>query len=320
MATKTSSRKNPLIESSSSISTSNDKENNDEFTIAESFLHETKIMFQIFIPICIAALAEFSPQVIINNVIGHLPNAQHAIATVGLARMFSSITGSVFTMGILSGLYTTIPQSIGAKRKDLLHFYVQRAFVISSIIMIPIILIQIFSDRILKLIGQPEDLLHDSMIYCVLIIPNIYGKTWLFIVQRVAQSLNYNYCVLWSTIFCAILMYPMNILFVYSLNYGYMGSAFALNFASIASSVIIAIYLYFRGYGYIFKPMLCSKADLSKIFNKSSLSDYFSLSLPGLFQSTFEWWIQQIGTILRYEYMRKCICLCKYVVTRSVDT
>ena len=277
----------------------NEKVNyDDSFIRAESFGDETWIMLKIFFPICIAALAEYAPQVIINNVIGHLPNASHAIATVGLARMFSSLTGSVFVMGMCSDLYTTIPQAIGAQRKDLLHFYVQRAFVVSFIIMIPIIIIQLFSDKILGLIGQPKDLLIDTRIYCCMIIPNIYGKIWLYIVQRVAQSLNYNYCVLWSTIFCAVLMYPLNIIFVYTLNLGFMGSAFALDFASIISFIMIAIYLWYKGYGFIFKPMICEKDEIAMFFDKQSMKDYLSLSLPGLVQSTFEWWIQQIGTIL----------------------
>lgn len=274
------------------------KKAEENFEISDSFIEEIWIMLKIFFPICIAALAEYAPQVIINNVIGHLDNASHAIAVVGLARMFSMMTGSVFITGMLSDLHTTIPQSIGAKRKDLLRYYVQRSFLIVFIIMIPIILIQFFADKILYIIGQPQSLLYDTKIYCLLIIPNIYGKAWLFIVQRVAQSLNYNYCVLWVTLFCALLIYPLNILFIYKLNLGFIGSAFALDFASIISALIIAIYLYFKDYGFIFKPMLCSKNDINKLIDKKSMYDYLSLSLPGLIQSTFEWWIQQIGTIL----------------------
>ena len=270
----------------------------DNFIKATSFPQETWTMLQIFFPICVAALAEFAPQVIINNVIGHLDDAAHAIATVGLARMFSMMTGSVFVTGMLSDLHTTVPQSIGANRKDLLRYYVQRAFFVVFMIMIPIIVIQFFSDKILGAIGQPQPILHDTMIYCVLIIPNIYGKAWLFIVQRVAQSLNYNYCVLWVTLFCAVLMYPMNILFVYTLDLGFMGSAFALDFASLVSCLFIGMYLWWKGHGAIFKPMLCKREDLSKFFDSNSMKDYLSLSLPGLVQSTFEWWIQQIGTIL----------------------
>ena len=255
-------------------------------------------MLRIFFPICIAALAEYAPQVIINNVIGHLPNASHAIATVGVARTFSALTGSVFMTGLLSDLYTTIPQAIGADRKDHLRFYVQRAFCISSIAMIPIVVLQFFADKILGAIGQPQAILHDTMIYAVLIIPNIYGKTWLFIVQRVAQSLNYNYCVLWSTLLCAALMYPLNILFVFVLDLGFMGSAFALDFASIISFLMISAYLWYKEYGFIFKPMCCSKQDIVSLFNKESRNDYVSLALPGLVQSCFEWWMQQIGVIL----------------------
>ena len=302
MATKSKPDQHPFIEKSinrKSPQRSNENKYNDNFIMASNFGQETWIMLKIFFPICIAALAEYAPQVIINNVIGHLNNnASHAISTVGLARMYSMMTGSVFITGMLSDLHTTIPQSIGAQRPDLLRYYVQRAFFIIFIIMIPIIFIQFFADKILYAIGQPQPILHDTMIYCLLIIPNIYGKGWLFIVQRVAQSLNYNYCVLWVTLFCSLLMYPLNILFVYKFNFGFMGSAFALDFASIISALMIGIYLWWKGHGIIFKPMLCKKDDIVKLIDINSIKDYLSLSIPGLIQSTFEWWIQQIGTIL----------------------
>ena len=237
-------------------------------------------------------------QVIINNVIGHLPDASRAISSVGLARMFSSLTGYMFCSGMLSGLGTTVPQAIGARRDDLLRFYVQRAFTVVFIMMIPVIVLQFFADKIFAAMGQPPDILYDVKVYCVLIIPNIYGKAWLYIVTRVIQGLNYNYILTWSTLFCAVLMYPLNILFVEKLNFGFLGSAFALDFASLISFVIIVIYLWWKGYGVIFKPMFCSKRDLLKLLDGPSLRDYFALSLPGLVQSTFEFWIEQIGIIL----------------------
>ena len=98
--------------------------------------------------------------------------------------MFSSLTGYMFCSGMLSGLGTTVPQAIGARRHDLLRFFVQRAFTVVFILMIPVIVLQFFADKIFGAMGQPQDILYDVKVYCVLIIPNIYGKAWLYIVTR----------------------------------------------------------------------------------------------------------------------------------------
>ena len=65
------------------------------FTFAESFLHECRIIFGIFIKITVMLALQLLPQVIGNMFIGHLRNQDTAmiLSAVGLAQNFANITG-----------------------------------------------------------------------------------------------------------------------------------------------------------------------------------------------------------------------------------
>lgn len=239
---------------------------NELFIVSESFTDELWIMLKLFFPICIAALAEYAPQVTINLVIGRLPNATEIISIVGLARMFSNISATLILYGIISNLFTIIPQLIGANRIDLIRVHIQRSFLITFLISIPLIVIQFYAGRILYAIGEPEELQSQITQYCLYIIPNVYGKIWLAIVMRIAQGFNYNYALLAITLFVAIVMYPMNILIIRTMGYGYVGSAFVLDFASVFSFVGTAAYISYKGYLSIFYPfMCCSVSGLKQV-------------------------------------------------------
>ena len=70
------------------------------FLIASSFSQEMWIIIVQFCPICLAALCEFSPLVIANAVIGHLPNASTLVAAWGISMTFTNVTGNSICSGM----------------------------------------------------------------------------------------------------------------------------------------------------------------------------------------------------------------------------
>ena len=70
------------------------------FLISSSFSQEMWIIVVQYCPICLAALCEYSPQVIANVVIGHLPNASTLVAAYGISRTFTNVTGYSISFGM----------------------------------------------------------------------------------------------------------------------------------------------------------------------------------------------------------------------------
>ena len=87
------------------------------FLISSSFSQEMWIIIVQYCPICLAALCEYSPQVIANIVLGHLPNASTLVAAYGISRTFTNVTG----YSISSGMTRYVPHTYSICIRFYLH-------------------------------------------------------------------------------------------------------------------------------------------------------------------------------------------------------
>ena len=194
------------------------------FVYSKSFIHELLIQFQIFFPICLTNIFGYLPQIISYIIIGNIKNGELYLSGINLGRTYSNITGVSIAWGINSALYTLIPHSIGAKRKDLLKEYIQRCIIINLITFIPLTILQLYSYKIMMFIFKKnddslEDILFICYEYCIYGLPYIYFNSLSTVFKRICQSCNYNKQLLIIFLICALLSYPLNLFFVNNLSY-----------------------------------------------------------------------------------------------------
>lgn len=300
-----------LLDKSTSISAT---KNESSFIASSNWVEEMKLMSLIFIKIASANIAELFPQILSNIFIGHLSNASLLLSACGLARTFCNIMGLAQAWAFSSALYILIPQCIGAAQPQLMAIYVQRAFWVCLTVAIIATILQFFGGEIMCIIGEPVEFCPIIGEYCQALIPLIYGTVFLTITQRVGQALNFNAYLFYSVLIPAILALPLNYIFVFYLEFGYIGTAIVIDICIWLSFFLSIAYLIYKGYGWIFIPL-----PLNKVFQFDGMKQYILLALPGLAQSSMSWLISEMLVILSGFIANPSIVVATTVVCSSVN-
>ena len=187
---------------------------------------------------------------------------------------------------------------------------------------------------IMVAMGQPAELKPIVNTYCRLLIPYIFLTAYSAILQRLIQSLDMNVALTW----CALLMLatcaPLTWFFMYYLECGYYGAAIAQNCVFVILCVAMLIVIICKGYGYVFVPL-----PLSTIWTYRGIYQYLVLAIPGmyqlrssfsynknipcmintgLFQSAFQWIIEEIAVILAGYVVNPTIALSTTVILSNL--
>eukprot|EP01084_Bolivina_argentea_P312598 541202_1 len=285
----------------------------DSFIIANSVGHEIKLLSLRSSLMTLQMLCQLGSPVVALIFVGQLPNSTIYLAGVGLSRTFVNVTGTAMAWGFTTSLFTLLPQSIGAKQTKLTSIHIQRAFHVVTIVSCILSVAQFFAGDIMIAIGQPSELAPIINSYCRLLVPYIFLTAYDAILMRAAQSLDLNigltYCCL-IMIACAPLF---TWLFMYGLGFGYKGAAIA-QCCVLAVFAVAQIILFFnKGYGYLFIPH-----SLNVIYTKTGMMDYINLAIPGLFQSAFQWIIEEVAVILAGYVAQPDIALSTTVILLNV--
>ena len=133
------------------------------------------------------------------------------------------------------------------------------------------------------------------------------------IFTRLSQALDQNMGVAYS---CAAMLVAAPIFtwtFMYGFGFGYWGAALAQSFSMSVFCITQAIYLWYKGFGYIFKPQ-----PLSVVWTKKGMTQYINLALPGLAQSSFQWIIEEMAVLLAGWVADSTIALSTSVILTNV--
>eukprot|EP01084_Bolivina_argentea_P028298 52618_1 len=270
-----------------------DKPANKSFVFTTSPKDEFYIIFNQFIWITMQMLFEIVPGIFQMQLLGHLSDGEYYLAGVGLAKTFANVIGRAQAWGLTTGLFTLLPQCIGANKYELISEYIQRSFYITTFTCILLSIPQIFAGDILVAIGQSKDLKHLINQYCRVYIGNAFFNIWLTIIQRLMQALNHNRDITFAQIFSFAISYPLYYLLIYYFDLKAIGGALGASILSLIMLLGCCSCLIYRGYGYVFKPI-----SISIVLQTTKVKEYIYLSLPGLFQNAFEWIILEIATLL----------------------
>eukprot|EP01083_Nonionella_stella_P067957 180094_1 len=259
-----------------------------------SLSSEIQIIASTFLRITVQNLSPQIPLLISTFFIGHLPNAPVLIAGAGLAIAFTEVTGTAVAMGMSSAISTLVPQAIGAKKDRLIAIYFQRAFYVCMFTLIPVGILQWYGGDIMCAIGQPQETCAIISNYCKFLIIYIQFFCLISLLSRIGQALDFNTELFFCSAFCAVLSVPLNVLFVYTLDGGYLGTAVTVAICTILAALLIFCTLIYRGYSFIFKPL-----PFRVVFTwKGMVTEYLGLSIPVLFQIALPFWFYDLCLLL----------------------
>lgn len=283
-------------------------------------IEEIKQLIYLSLPLSFINVCENCTSIIILSFIGHLAvDADLKLNAIGLSKNYLNIVGESIIWGMVSALFTFVPQAIGKKRNDLLAYYFQQSLLILTLTCVLSSIALYFADRVLFYVVNNDDdsakILSMISIYSKLLIIGLFLDGYLIIVQTICQSLNYQNYLLILLFVVALCVYPITYLFVDYLQLDYVGGAIAFNvvtFLQLLSCIIVLIIK--KDFFYLIKPI-----SISKLLRWKKIKKYLSLSIPGVIQNSLEWWMIEIYTVLSNYIDQSTISIASIVILSMVD-
>ncbi|KAK2423627.1 protein DETOXIFICATION [Trifolium repens] len=149
-------------------------------------IEETKHQLMFSLPMIFTNLFYYLITLVSVMLVGHLGELQLAGAT--LANSWFSVTGVAVMVGLSGALETLCGQGFGAKEYDMLGIYLQGSCIISFIFSIIISIIWFYTEHILVLLHQSQDIAKTAALYMKFLIPGLFAYSILQNMLRFLQT------------------------------------------------------------------------------------------------------------------------------------
>ncbi|XP_024538637.1 protein DETOXIFICATION 16 [Selaginella moellendorffii] len=242
---------------------------------------EVKRQCYIALPMICVNLLQFLIQVTSVMLVGHLGELQ--LASASLATSFCVVTGFSFLMGMASGIETLCGQAFGARQYHLLGIYLQRAVVVLLILCVPIAVVWLNVEHLLKALGQDPVISYNAGIYARWLIPGLVAYSVLQPLVKFLQTQSAVIPMMLCSLFTLSVHIPLCWVFVYKLEFGVKGAAIAATFSNWLNAILLASYVKFS--------KTCQKTWTT--FSAEAFQDFrgfFRLAIPSAVMICFEYW------------------------------
>ena len=221
-----------------------------------------------------------------------------------MGNMLVNVLAFAVMQGLNGALETLISQSFGASqdptklekfrlqmRKNCGLFYNRGRFVV-SVVMVPIILIFAFSDKILVAIGQDPGVSSIARRYVTLMIPGVWAMGQFDASKKFLSAQYKNNIPVWTQLVTTLLHLGWCQLFIRKMDLRERGAAAATNITYILNLLIVDAWIRIRK-NHDFKDMVYWY-DRTCYTN---LWPYLKIGVPGMLMLCFEWWAFELLAI-----------------------
>ncbi|XP_055736237.1 multidrug and toxin extrusion protein 1-like [Salvelinus fontinalis] len=240
-------------------------------------------------PVVMAQLMVFLVSFVSTVFCGHLGKTK--LAGVALAIAVINVTGISIGSGLSSACDTLISQTFGSRNLLKVGVILQRAILIQLLACFPCWAILINTEPILLAVKQSPEVARLSQMYVKIFMPALPAT---FIYQLEARYLQ-NQGILWPQVITGVVANLLNALinyiFLYLLDLGVAGSAWANTISQLSLAAMLYTYI-------IWKEL--HKATWAG-WSWECLEDwdtYVHLAIPSMIMLCVEWWTYEIGGFL----------------------
>lgn len=261
------------------------------------------------IPLSLATMSQSVVPIVIITVIGHLLGVKE-LGGVALALGLINAVGFAISTGFCGALETVLSHTFGMYKDDaarqeggqdetgsgrqkhnpmyIYGTYAQRMTVILLVVSIPAGLVLLFSERILRAIGQTEDAIGYTGLFCRVSVLGLPGVMLLPLIIRYFTCQEKTGPVAAAGIICGIANPLLQLSFVKM--FGFVGSPIAWVLLFTGESVGLVLYLYLSK---IYK-LTWGGWDMQAV---SNLGPLLRLALPSMGMMFSEWMVMEINSI-----------------------
>ncbi|KAI1610789.1 MATE family multidrug resistance protein [Exophiala viscosa] len=257
----------------------------DDTPTRKLILHEFWVLFKGSIPVILAYTLQNSLQTVSILIVGRA--SPQDLSTAAFSYMFAMCTGWLIGMGGSTALDTLASSSFtGSKNKHDLGVLLQRAIIVLTAFYIPVAILWLCSEPVFKLLGQSDQLSHDSSKFLSCLIPGGLGYIYFETMKKYLQAQEImrpgTYVLLITSPISALLNY----LFVYVAGWGIYAAPFATGIGYWLSFLGLLLYARFVAGG-----------DCWGGWSKKCLQNtwtFAKLALLGVIHVGTEWWAFEI--------------------------
>ncbi len=153
----------------------------------QGILQEFKILWKGSIPVILAYTLQNSLQTISVIIVGR--GSPEDLATAAFAYMFATCTGWLIALGGTTALDTLCSSAFtGSHDPHELGVLLQRAFIVLGGFYVPVVIIWFFSEPLFKVLGQSDQLSHDSARFLWCLIPGGLGYIYFECMKKYLQA------------------------------------------------------------------------------------------------------------------------------------
>ncbi|KAF7819963.1 protein DETOXIFICATION 9-like [Senna tora] len=222
-------------------------------------------------PMVAVTVSQYLLQVVSMMMVGHI--GKLSFSAVAIATSFAEVTGFSVLLGMAGALETLCGQTYGAEEFRKLGNYTCCAIITLMLVCVPISMVWIFMDRILLLFGQDPQISDAARIYCIFLIPALFGYAVLQSLVRYLQTQSMMFPMVLSSIAVLCLHMPVCWILVFRLGLGHVGAALAIGISYWFNVIGLGLYVKYSS--------ACEKTQI--VFSTNallSIKEFFQLAIP----------------------------------------
>lgn len=204
---------------------------------------ETKVLLKSSAPLILTFLLQYSLPVASVFTVGHIGKIE--LGAVSLASMTASITGYAVYQGLATSLDTLCSQAYGSGRPHLVGLQLQRMVYFLWLVTIPITIIWAFGEQILSLIVPEKETARLAGLYLRVLIAGAPGYAAFEGGKRYLQAQGLFSANMYILLICAPLNALMNYIFVWKLEWGFVGAPLAVSITENIMPLMLFCYVRF---------------------------------------------------------------------------
>ncbi|KFK26810.1 hypothetical protein AALP_AA8G296500 [Arabis alpina] len=250
------------------------------------FAIEAISIAKISLPLVLTGLLLYFRSFVSLFFLGRLGDA--TLAGGSLAFAFSNITGYSVFSGLTMGVESICSQTFGAKRHNLFHATIRRGIILLLFTSLPVTLLWINIEKILKMMGQDKDLVFEAHTFLLYSVPDLIAQSFLHPLRVYLRTQSKTLSLSICTFIASVLHLPITFLFVSYLGLGIKGVALS----GVVSNFNIVVFLFI--YIVFFKEKLSSEEEISEEDCVREWKKLLVLALPSCLSVCLEWWLYEI--------------------------
>jgi len=214
-----------------------------EGKIHTTWQREAKTLATYSLPLMVTFTLQYSLTVASIFTVGRLGTAE--LGAVSLASMTANITGYAIYQGLATSLDTLCAQAYGSGHKKLVGLQMQRMIFFLWVVTIPIAIVWLFADKILLAIVPEPAVAELAGLYLKVVLIGTPGFAAFEGGKRFVQAQGLFSASLYVLLFCAPFNAFLNWLFVWKLDFGFVGAPAAVAITNHLMPLGLFIYVRF---------------------------------------------------------------------------